>query len=95
MSKKLKSVEKIRQYRSAVHIDCVGHPSIAKKGERTVCKKSVIVNVYDARNSRALSKAVFEVDWRSLKTLGQRQFFCPKCSAKIIEMRKEVKFLWG
>jgi len=95
MDEKMKNVEKIRQYRSAVHIDCVGHPSTAKKGERTVCKKNVVINVYDPRNSRALSKAVFDVDWRSLKTLGQRQFFCPKCAAKIIAMREEVKFLWG
>ena len=89
------NVERIRQYTTMLHLECVGNPSVAVKGERIKCKKCIDLKVIDARNATEIKQVAKTQGWRFLKTLGKNQFFCPSCSEKILSMRKEQKFIWG
>ena len=92
-----KDMEKQKQIEMNLKISCVGSPTLSLKDGRTKCSK--ILRVYiapkDAHNAGVLLKTTKELGWSNLKTLGARQYFCPKCASKILDMRREMKFRWG
>ncbi len=87
-------VDRVKQYKTMLHIECVGHPSVTK-GQRISCNRNVALKVIDARNSTEIKQVAKVAGWRFFKTLGKNQFFCPSCSERILKMRKEQKFIWG
>ncbi len=80
---------------------CPGHPrTLAKDSIRVKCGKTAILDVEndgkEQQTGKRIAQAKFiDLGWALNVSLGHKDWMCPKCSARMAEMREHAAFALG
>ena len=89
------------QYNLTCTIKCPGAPRHDSDEVRRNCRtKPATVSLPQVMpgkytRARMVRAALQELAWRNLKTIGKREWLCPRCVQTVMEARSANKEKWG
>ncbi len=100
-------MSKTPQFTTLVEVVCVGHPSTRYSDDsRRTCEAKELVRYTEPENYqgkggigsgawKAHRATLGALGWNNIKTLGVRQWLCPRCTKFVLDKRAQMKARWG
>ncbi len=82
------------QFQLMMGVECSGTP-LPFGSDRTKCRARVEFIRPPNADRSMVRRELHDNGWHNLRTLSQRTWLCPRCSAKVNDMRAANKQRWG